>query len=209
MGLGLLAGLLAIPAVHAFEEGRHYYEVPFPQAVDTGRQIEVREVFWYGCPYCYKLEPALNQWLKKGLPKNAAFRRMPGIREGWVQHARLYYTLDKLRIVGKHHSAIFDAIHKDGIALDSEDQAARYLAKRGVDEKKFRQTWNSFGVRYALERALQYNREAAIAGVPSFVVDGRYVTSVTLADNSEEQLFKVLEHLVALAARERQKRQKK
>jgi len=208
MWISLLAGLLAAPLAHAFEEGRHYYEVPFPQAVETGKQIEVREIFWYGCPHCYKLEPLLDRWVKKGLPKNAAFRRLPGIREGWVEHARLYFALDKLRIVNLHHTAIFDAIHKEGLALDNEDQMARFLAKRGVDEKKFRQAWKSFSVRYQLERALQYNRDAAIAGVPSFVVDGRYVTSVHLA-GGEEQVFKLLEELVARAARERQKRPKK
>lgn len=202
--IGLLAVLLAGSAAHAAEEGKHYYEVPFPQKPETGRQIEVREIFWYGCPACNSLEPALNAWLKKGLPANAAFRRTPGMREGWVQHARLYYTLEKLGIVEKHHGAVFDAIHKEGMTLDNVDSAAEFLARRGVDANKFRKTWDSYAVRYKLELALQYNRETGVGGVPSFVVDGRYVTSVGLA-KGEDKIFKVLEELVALAARERQK----
>jgi thiol:disulfide interchange protein DsbA len=202
--IGLLAALLVAPAVPAAEEGRHYYEVPFPQAPETGAQIEVREIFWYGCPACNRLEPGLNAWLKKGLPKNAAFRRTPGMREGWVQHARLYYTLEKLGIVEQHHSAVFDAIHKDGLTLDSVDRAADFLARRGVDAKKFRSTWESFDVRFRLERALQYNRETGVGGVPSFVIDGRYVTSVGLA-GGDDKIFPLLEELVARAARERQK----
>ena len=205
--MGLLAGLLAMPAASAFEEGRHYYEVPFRQAVETGSRIEVREVFWYGCPACNHIEPALNAWLQKGLPRNAAFRRTPGMREGWVQHARLYYTLEKLGVVDKHHSAVFDAIHKEGQTLDSEDRAADFLVRRGVDAKKFRQAWGSFTVRFKLESALQYNREAGVGGVPSFVVDGRYVTSVGLA-GGEDKIFPLLEHLVARAARERSQRPK-
>ncbi len=201
---GLLAGLLAMPAAAAFEEGRHYYEVPFPQTPETGRQIEVREIFWYGCPACNRLEPALNAWLKKGLPKNAAFRRTPGVLEGWVSHARLYYTLEKLGVVELHHGAVFDAIHKEGQTLDSADSAAGFLGRRGVDAKKFRAAWDSYNVRYKLELAQQYYREAGVGSVPSFVVDGRYVTNVRLA-GGEDQIFPLLEHLVARAARERQK----
>ncbi len=202
--IGLLAALLAGTAAYAAEEGRHYYEVPFPQKPETGSQIEVREVFWYGCPACNRLEPALQAWVQKGLPKNAAFRRTPGMREGWVQHARLYYTLEKLGVVEKHHGAVFDAIHKEGLTLDAVDGAAAFLARRGVDAKKFRAAWDSYNVRYKLELALQYNRETGVGGVPSFVVDGRYVTSVGLA-GGEDKIFPLLEELVARAARERQK----
>ncbi len=76
---GCLMTLFLLPALaHAgFEEGRHYLALPFPAQVETGDKIEVREFFWYGCPHCYVLEPALKSWLKK-MPANAQFVRTPG-----------------------------------------------------------------------------------------------------------------------------------
>ena len=34
-------------------------------------KIEVLEFFWYGCPHCYNLQPALKAWLKNA-PKDIA-----------------------------------------------------------------------------------------------------------------------------------------
>ena len=43
------------------------YELLEP-AVPTGSadKIEVVEIFWYGCPHCYSLEPYLEKWLETG-----------------------------------------------------------------------------------------------------------------------------------------------
>src|SRR3990170_7019068 len=97
MTLFLLSGL-----AHAgFEEGRHYMVLPFPVAVETGNKIEVREIFWYGCPHCYVLEPGLSQWVKK-LPANTQFVRTPGTASPrWAIHGQAYYTFDALGITAK------------------------------------------------------------------------------------------------------------
>ena len=33
---------------------------------DNPAKIEVTELFWYGCPHCYALEPQLAAWVKSG-----------------------------------------------------------------------------------------------------------------------------------------------
>ena len=51
-----LSALAAGP--EAFE-GHDYARVKSPQPVATGNKIEVLEFFWYRCPHCFQLEPAL------------------------------------------------------------------------------------------------------------------------------------------------------
>ena len=51
-------------------------------------KVEVIEFFWYGCPHCYQLEPAISKWLAK-LPKDAVFKRVPAIpSDAWAQWPR-------------------------------------------------------------------------------------------------------------------------
>ena len=40
-----------------YQEGKEYLLLSTPQPVSTGDKIEVVELFWYGCPHCYELEP--------------------------------------------------------------------------------------------------------------------------------------------------------
>ena len=44
-----------------------------PQPTEDKGRIEVIEFFWYGCPHCHELEPAVEAW-EKSLPKDVAFR---------------------------------------------------------------------------------------------------------------------------------------
>jgi protein dithiol oxidoreductase (disulfide-forming) len=56
----------------------------------TAERIEVIEFFWYGCPYCNQLQPALENWLQRK-PADVELRRIPAIfRESWIPHARLF-----------------------------------------------------------------------------------------------------------------------
>ena len=96
--------------------GRDYTQVSPPQPTDS-KKIEVIEFFWYGCPHCYHLEPALKAWLKKK-PADVEFRPVPGTfgAPTWEPLTRTYYALDAMGLAPKYHDAIFAAIHeeKDG-----------------------------------------------------------------------------------------------
>src|SRR5215831_13959254 len=116
--------LLALAAVLAFAlpafaqraplEGRDYIELKPPQATDSPGKIEVTEFFWYRCPHCHALEPALEDWVKK-LPKDVRFRRVPAVFNAeWSIDARIFYALDSLGAVERVHRALFDAIHEEG-----------------------------------------------------------------------------------------------
>ena len=59
----ILALLLALcNQVIAFDG---YVEITPSQPTQTGDNIEVLEIFWYGCRHCYDFEPFINKWLEK------------------------------------------------------------------------------------------------------------------------------------------------
>lgn len=203
-GLALGGALLlaaAAAAAAAPQEGRHYQELPFPQPVETGSKIEVREFFWYGCPHCYALEPALTAWLKR-LPAGVQFVRTPGVAPRWLVHAQAYYAFESLGVVEKVHAAFFEAYHRNHRRLDDPQDLARFAAEHGVDGEAFLRAFHSFGVSVKLERAKQLNMAYSIHSVPALVVDGKYLTSPTMAGGEREALA-VVDYLIERARRER------
>jgi thiol:disulfide interchange protein DsbA len=204
LALALTCAAGAAPAAN-YIEGVEYQRLAQPQPVETGDKIEVREVFWYGCPHCYALEPALEKWLKK-LPAHARFVRMPGAQwhPTFEPHARAYYAFEALGVVGKLHPALFEAIHAKGRALGDEASIGFFVTEHGVKDADFRKAYGSFGVGVKVRNAKQYAERAAIRSVPTLVVDGRYITSATFAGTHEDAL-KVVEFLIQKAAAERKK----
>jgi thiol:disulfide interchange protein DsbA len=200
----LLAFMFAPLAAWAeYTEGVEYIEVP-RQPVETGAKIEVREFFWYGCPHCYHLEPVLASWRKTLTPK-AEFVRSPAIfRDTWGIHARAYFALQALGMAEKLDSAVFKAIHEQNRFLDSETDLTAFMVEQGVDEKRFSDAFHSFSMEKSLKRAVELQKLYSINSVPTFVVDGRYLTSPALTHGNEE-VVKVLDFLIAKAAKERKK----
>ena len=203
---GCLMALMLIPGLASagFEEGRHYMVLPFPAQVETGDKIEVREFFWYGCPHCYVLEPALASWLKK-MPANAQFVRTPGTAPRWMIHGQAYYTFEAMGVLEKLHGPFFKAMQDKPGAFNDEKAIADFAANQGLDRKKFDEAFNSFGVRLKMEKAKQLNQDLNISSVPALVVDGRYMTTAAMA-GGEGQMLKLLDDLIAKAAKERKKK---
>jgi len=203
LGFLLLFTLFMAPlgSASALEQGREYEALSKPQPVDTGAKIEVREFFWYGCPHCYAIEGSVERWVKR-LPSNVEFVRMPATVPRWLVHAQAYYTFAALNATEKTHAALFRAIHEKNQRLDSEPALADFAKEQGIDPAKFREAWESFGVRFKLQRAKQTNAAFQISSVPTFAVDGKYVTSASMA-GGETQLFAVLDQLIQKAAGER------
>ena len=165
---------------------------------DTPAKIEVMEIFWYGCPHCYHLEAPLSAWVKK-LPQDVTFKRVPGVpRQDWAPMAKAYYTLEALGLVDKLHAPLFDAIHKQKtVSPTSEKAAIDWIAKQsGLDHKKVAETFNSFSVNTKVMRAVQVFRASGATGVPALIVDGKYLTSSTMAGGNDEVL-KVADYIIS------------
>jgi len=206
--LALIAGsfLLFSPVYAAdFLEGVEYQRLSHPQPVETGKNIEVREYFWYGCPHCYVLEPHLEKWLKTK-PANAHLVRVPGVfNERWAIHARTYYAFEALGLTSKLHRKLFDGIHAQKQPLDDPAMIADFVKDNGGDRKAFLDTYNSFGVQASVGRASRAAQAINLQSVPALVVDGKYITNANIA-GGYDKVPAVLNFLVKLAAAERVKK---
>jgi len=193
--------LAALASPDAFE-GHDYARVKTAQAVATGNKIEVLEFFWYRCPHCFQLEPALDAWLKK-LPKDAQVRRVPAVfRDDWMPGAKIFHTLEQMGALDKLHKKVFDAYHVHNINLNDPAVLMDWIGKQGIDRNKFESIYKSFSTQ---SRATQGGRLAtayAIQGVPAFIIDGKYTTSMSMT-GSEARLFEVLDQLIVMAREER------
>jgi len=203
IGLLILMTLLPLTAWAEFKEGVHYtrYARPFPVA--TGDRIEVREIFWYGCPHCYNLEPVLADWEKNGKPDNAELVRMPGIfRDSWVPYARAYYAFKAMGVLDTMHAAMYNEIHQKRNRMKTREDIADLVERTGLDRKAFLDAYNSFSVDTLSRQAAIMTKRYGITGVPSIVVDGRFLTGAGQAGGQKE-LFELVNHLVELSAKER------
>jgi thiol:disulfide interchange protein DsbA len=192
----------AAPAkvANPFTAGKHYtvLEAPQPTAVSDG-MVEVVEVFWYGCPHCYHLEPVVEKWTENK-PAKAEFVRMPApLNKSWEKHARLYYTADALGVLDKVHSDVFAEIHVERNRLATESSAQAFFDKHGVSASKFKSAYRSFGVDSQLARTKQLVAGYKLRSVPTFVVAGKYVVTATSAGGNS-QIFDVVNALVAQEA---------
>ncbi len=199
------AAVLSLSAFAASDsafEGHDYTRLAKPQPVATGKKIEVLEFFWYRCPHCFQLEPGLGAWLKK-LPKDAQVRRVPAVfRDDWMPGAKLFYTLEQMGLLDRLHTKVFDAYHVENINLNDPAVLGGWIAKHGVDRRKFESIYNSFSTQSKATQGARLASAYAITGVPAFIIDGKYATSMSMT-HSEPRLFDVLDQLIVKARAER------
>lgn len=143
----LLTGLIAFVILsHAWAGGSEapkYEVLDPPQATKTGNKIEIVEVFWYGCPHCYSLEPYLEKW-QETKPDDVEFRRIPGVlRKNWLPHARAYFTAEILGILDKIHKPLFDAIHSENKNIMDEKELRDFFVKQGIKKDDFNKVYQS------------------------------------------------------------------
>ena len=194
--------LSAFAAPDSAFEGHDYATLNSPQPVATGKKIEVLEFFWYRCPHCFQLEPGLDTWLKK-LPKDAQIRRVPAVfRDDWMPAAKIYYALEQMGLAERLHGKVFDAYHVQNLNLNDPAVLGDWIAKQGVDRKKFEAIYKSFSTQAKATRGGQLATAYGITGVPTFIVDGKYMTSMSMTQ-SEPRLFDVLDQLIVKARTER------
>lgn len=192
---GLVAGVAPAMA-EDFKEGVNYELVVPPQPTNTGDKVEVLELFWYGCPHCFRFEPFVERWLEKK-PAQAEFVRMPAIfRAEWEPHARAYYTGQIMGVFDKVHRPLFNAIQQEKRTLDNETQLRDFYGEHGVNKDEFTKTYNSFAVETRVGRAKMMVGRYGIDGVPAVIVNGKYRVSAKTAGGNAEML-KVIDFLVA------------
>ncbi|MGJ8619544.1 MAG: thiol:disulfide interchange protein DsbA/DsbL [Methylophilaceae bacterium] len=183
------AGL--IPAANAAPQiGQEFDAVSQTIPTDDPKKIELMEIFWYGCSHCFHMEQPLSTWLKNK-PADINFKRIPGIpNASWAPMAQTYFAMETLGISEKLHSKLFNAIHKEKSLNPTNQKAALdwLVLNSGLDRSKVEEAFNSFTVNTNMKRAAQIFRSSGATGVPSLVIDGKYITSGTMAGGNAQAL---------------------
>lgn len=173
---------------------------PLPSS--TGDNIEVIELFWYGCSHCFALEPQIKSWMQEK-PENAEFVKVPAVfSASWAFHAQAYYTMEALGVLEQANDAFFHQIHVLRKPMNDEESLVAFLADHGKTEEEVISAFNSFAVDTKLRNATNLTRQSTATGVPAILVDGKYLTSVSQAGGPTE-LFNVINELVEKAGNER------
>lgn len=192
---GFALAFVAGSACAELQQGRDYELVNPPQPTEKGK-IEVVEFFSYMCPHCDHIDPVVSQW-QKTLAKDVVFHRVPVVfRPQWEAPARLYYTLEAMGELDKLHLAAFTAIHRENADLMNEAGATNWAVKKGLDRKKFSDTFNSFSVMSKTQGSKQKQGAYGIPGVPAFVVAGKYRNPENVP-GGYEGLMKRVDELIA------------
>lgn len=188
-------------ALPQWKEGVNYTTlVPAQSTNALPGQVEVAEVFWYGCPHCYALDPYLETWRKQGKADYVSFARVP-VMWGAIHriHARLFYTAELLGKLDEFHSLIFREIHEAKNPLSSAEQIEAFFIAHGVAQADFQKAFSSFAVEASLKRAEALGLRYRIESVPTIIVNGKYVTDVGMAGGPQQLVALINE----LASREK------
>jgi thiol:disulfide interchange protein DsbA len=202
-GLPLAAQAQGPAAAKKPVEGSDYLSLDKRVPTDVGAgKIELIEFFWYSCPHCNSFEPQFAAWVKAA-PKDVVVQRVPvRFRDDFEAQQRAYYVFESLGLVDAMHGKLFHAIHTERQQLNTAPALAAWANKNGLPEKKFLDTFNSFGVATKARRATQLQDAFKVQGVPALGVAGRFYTDGSLTQTMDRAL-QVAEYLVGEVRRGR------
>jgi len=186
----LLMMLSSLAFAEAPQMGEQIDRVAREIPTDNKDKIEVMELFWYGCIHCYHMDPVLNKWVAK-LPQDVYFKRVPAIpNKSWVPMAKAFYAMETLGVTEQLHTALFDAVHKQKTLRPTNEKAimAWIAASAKLDHKKVEGAFKSFSMNTQLNKAVQTFKASGATGVPSLIIDGKYITSSTMSGGNTQAL---------------------
>ena len=180
--------------------GKEFAPISPAQPTEDAAKIEVLEFFSYGCPHCTDFNPLLTAWVAK-LPADVVVKKVPVTfgRAAWANIAKLYYTPEITGDLHRLEADVFKAIHAERQNLFEEKALTEWVVKKGVDPKKFAETFASFGVMSKVKRGDQMAQAYKITGVPALAVDGKYL----IGDMGFNEKLAVADKLIAKARSEK------
>ncbi|WP_353573357.1 thiol:disulfide interchange protein DsbA/DsbL [Candidatus Albibeggiatoa sp. nov. BB20] len=199
-----LGMLISVSFVHAeqattpepspYEE--MYKDIIMPEKIYGDDIVEVTEIFLYTCPHCFRIHPFAEKW-KKTIEgqKDVVFNPMPAVfSEKNTPLAKAFYIAKDL---GKEelHKALFEAIHSKGRRITTKDQVKAFFVEQGVDDKAFDNSYKSFAVDNSVRTANFVTASYGISGVPSLVVNGKYLI-LSSKTKGYNEMFKVVDYLI-------------
>ncbi len=199
------------PSVAKYVEGKHYTKLssPVPSVVDTSKNVEITEVFRFGCPACARFEKAVISW-KQTAPEYIEFVKSPVIwNKATEKRAEAFFAGKALGYEQEAANAIFDAIHVNSSSakqansvLTKNEEILDMLVSLGAEPEKANKMLTSFGVKSMVNKADGRARSFAVNGTPEIFVDGRYRVTTSNAQNYGDMLA-IATYLSEKVAKER------
>ena len=195
-----LAALVSLPmfALAAdYQAGTHYLVLDEPISSSRTETVVVNEFFGYTCPHCNNFEPQLHRWATEQTD-GVTFMPIPVIfGRSWEPYAKAYYIALNLGVLEQTHQAMYDAVHIDERRMTNRQALAGFFAEHGVSKADFDNAYDSFDLQNKLRQGSRLAAQAKITGVPSMLVNGKYMVNATLA-GSKEGMLAVVDYLVEL-----------
>lgn len=179
-----------------FIAGKDYEIINSMVESTASDKVSVTEFFSYGCPWCYRIEPSMNQWAKRH-EKNIELKRIPVVfNKEWIYYAKAYYAADLLGISTKLNPLLFKAIQTDKMLLTSNQAMVDFFINNGVNKETAESAFtNSTTVDMNVSEGNVTMGKMHINAVPAIVVNNKYKTDLQMAQG-EERLFKILDYLL-------------
>ncbi|MGQ3889320.1 thiol:disulfide interchange protein DsbA/DsbL [Legionella sp. CNM-1927-20] len=176
------------------------YEVIKSATPTKNTKVTVTEFFSFGCPWCYRIEATLDQWVKQQNHK-IQFSRIPVVfNKDWSYYAKAYYTAELLNLSDKLNPLLFKTIQADRTPLNNNQAMINFFIKQGVDRETAESAFmHSPTVDMKINKGNAKMATYHINVVPSFVINSQYKTDLQMAQN-EERLVKILNFLVSQAS---------
>lgn len=177
----------------SFEEGKDYVTIA---GITEVNQPVLREFFSYNCPHCYQQESTMASTVKL-LGKDIAFVRTPvgAGRPSWILSQQAYYLAQKLKMTTQVHNAIFKQIHEKGEQFTRPEQVKAFFIAQGAKAADIDAALASVDAQFTV---MNYDSQAELAqikGVPSLLVNGRYMLTSTA--HTPEEMAALVRFLAA------------
>lgn len=158
-------------------------------------KVIVQEFFYYGCPHCKNLETSLDKWKSKLDLNKVTFEQVP-VDFGYlsVDAAKHHYVAEMFDLLEVFKKEYFHQVINKKNKI-SDKLAIEILTRLGANKEKVIEAIDSFKVNKMVKNAQYLSKKYEIIEVPSFVINGKYYTSVSLA-KSEEKMFNEINKLI-------------
>ena len=107
---------------------------------------------------------------------------MPAVfNERMVPLAKLFFTIEEMKLMDTVHHQVYEAIHDKRINLLTEKQILSWAGKNeSINFGKFEKLFKSFSIDSKVKKAAQLTRAYRIPGTPYVTVKGKYITGPSM-----------------------------
>ncbi|GLP96682.1 thiol:disulfide interchange protein DsbA/DsbL [Paraferrimonas sedimenticola] len=192
--LSLLTSWSVMAMPTRFVEGQDYQVVA---SKTTEQAKELRVFFSYNCPHCYRHQSVIEATMPKlSEPLPLVWNPVGVGRKTWALSQLAHLIAERYNKRAIMQMELFERIHERGMPLQSRNDVAAFLAPFGIDKQEVLKVSKDPQLARQMEQLDRRAFNAEISGVPSLLVNGRYLVSAKI--NDAEVLADLIDYLSEL-----------